>query len=102
MNPTRRDLYFDLGERAVWTFVQAFLGLWIGLSILSGETPDFDALFTLDALKVSAAAGFIAVAKGIVASQFGVLNSAATLPTDLQAPTSISTDPPIAIEGGSE
>lgn len=62
----------DLLERSVWTFVQAALAVWLVL--------DVD-LWSVEALKVAATAGAIAVAKAVVAFQVGSSDSAATLPT---------------------
>lgn len=61
----------DLIERTGWTFVQAFLAVWIatGTDLLSVE-----------ALNVGVVAGVIAAAKCLIAFQIGSPNTAATLP----------------------
>lgn len=59
----------DMGERVVWTFVQAFLAVWV----VTGD-------FTQQTLKVAAAAGLVAAGKAVLASRMGDSESAATLP----------------------
>ena len=61
-----KNKYRDLLERAVWTFVQA-----AAASIIVSQG------FAVDVWKVAAVAGGLAVAKAIVAFQFGDRNSAA-------------------------
>lgn len=63
----------DLTERSVWTFAQAFCGFWVAaeLDIIS---PEFD---WLNALKLAAVSGGLAVAKAVVAFKFGHEDSAA-------------------------
>lgn len=63
--------YFDLLERALWTFVQGALAVWIAT--------DVD-LFSETTLKIAATAGLVAVAKCLLAFQVGSGNTAATLP----------------------
>jgi hypothetical protein len=63
--------YLDLLERSLWTFVQCALAAWLVLDVR---------LFSVDALKIAAAAGAIAVAKSLVAFGVGSSNTAATLP----------------------
>lgn len=60
----------DLAERSVWTFLQAFAGVWAALEI----TGDVDWKATLYAALI---AGGIAVAKAVVAFQLGQPDSAA-------------------------
>lgn len=79
MNPSRKDLYFDLIERAGWTFVQAYAAAWLVF-----ENASLGNFFSSETLGVGLVAGVVAVLKGIVASNLGVRNSAATLPRDSQ------------------
>lgn len=67
---TRRKFYADLAERTAWTFVQGFAAAWIVLAEYSSEV-----------LEVASVAATVAVAKGLVATQIGAPNTAATLPT---------------------
>lgn len=60
----------DLAERSVWTFLQAFAGVWAALEL----TGDVDWQATVYAALI---AGGIAVAKGVVAFQTGSPSSAA-------------------------
>lgn len=64
-----KNLTLDILERTIWTFVQA------AAAVLLVEQD-----WTLDIVKIALTAGVIAVLKGIVASQFGDKESAATLP----------------------
>lgn len=73
MKPSRIDLLLDVAERTFWTFLQA------AAAVLIVEQD-----WTIDIVKIAATAGVIAVLKGIVASQIGVKNSAATLPKEAQ------------------
>jgi hypothetical protein len=68
--------YLDLLERSLWTFVQCALAAWLVLDI---------ELFSVEAAKIAATAGAIAVAKALVAfgagsAGYGSPNTAATLP----------------------
>ncbi len=66
---SRRQFYADLGERALWTFLQAAGAVWL-------VTSSFD----LQSLQVAALAGVASVIKSLVATQIGAPNTAATLP----------------------
>jgi hypothetical protein len=69
-----KKLFLDLLERAVWTFLQAGLGVFV-------LADSFDA--NLDNAEKAAMAGLAAVlalVKGVVASRVGDTGTAATLP----------------------
>lgn len=67
------DKLKDLVERSVWTFVQAFAAYWIAVA-----ADVVDAGYSWqDGLRLAAIAGGIAVAKAVVAFQFGNSDSAA-------------------------
>jgi hypothetical protein len=69
-----KKLFLDLVERAVWTFLQAGLGVFV-------LADSFDA--NLDNAEKAAMAGLaavIALVKGVVASRVGDTGTAATLP----------------------
>lgn len=61
----------DVVERVVWTFAQAFLGAIVALdgAVLSDTN-----------LKIAGGAALVSLLKGIVASQIGNKESAASLP----------------------
>lgn len=63
----------DLAERCIWTFIQAFAAYWIAAAANIVQ-PEFE---WVDGLKLAAIAGGIAVAKAVVAFQFGNSESAA-------------------------
>jgi sugar phosphate permease len=65
-----KDKYHDLLERSIWTAVQAFAGALIAMEI----TTEVEWDTTLYAAGIAA---LIAVAKSLVAFQFGDPNSAA-------------------------
>lgn len=67
-----KQFYFDLAERSLWTFVQAAAAVWLVTQSLDRE-----------ALYVALVAGLVAVAKGLIAAQFGN-GSASTLPQSLE------------------
>jgi Putative lactococcus lactis phage r1t holin len=76
----RSKKYLDLLERTGWTAVQAFAGVIAGLSIANQDV-QWDTVF------ISAGvAALIAVAKGILAFQFGNDNSAALPETEPLTP----------------
>lgn len=60
-----KDLVRDVAERAVWTFVQAFLGAFVVTDLSTAKTAALAGL-----------AAAIAVVKGFVASQVGEQNAA--------------------------
>lgn len=71
------DLVTDIAERALMTFVQAFLSVWI--------VSDWADLGDVDLVKKAAVAGLaalLAVLKGAVASRIGDRNSAALYPAE--------------------
>jgi heme A synthase len=68
-----RLFYYDLAERAAWTFAQAFFAAWMVTQQLDKDT-----------LLVAITAGMLAVAKAVVAGQFGAKDSAATLPEHME------------------
>lgn len=72
---TRREFYFDMLERAGWTFVQGFAAAFI----IHGDHLDEHTL------GIGAVAGAIAVAKALIATKLPWANSttASTLPVDL-------------------
>jgi hypothetical protein len=65
-----KDKYLDLLERTVWTAFQAFLGSLIAAGLTIGVEWDI-------VLYTAGIAALIAVAKSLVAFQFGNPNSAA-------------------------
>ena len=71
------DLIVDIAERALMTFVQAFLSVWIVV--------DWADLGDVDLLKKASVAGIaaaLAVLKGVVASRIGEKGTAALLPAE--------------------
>lgn len=64
-----RKLLQDVGERTFWTFLEA----GAGVVVAAGG-------FGVNVLKAAAVAGGIAIAKGILAGQFGNRRSASSLP----------------------
>lgn len=81
----RKRFYADLMERAFWTFVQAFLGIW--------SVAGFD--FNYDILKSAAVAAVIAAIKAqIVGRTVGNEGTASTLPEGLDP----ATPPPVAVD----
>jgi hypothetical protein len=74
---TRRAFYFDLLERALWTFAQGFAAFWIVTGEVDGPT-----------LKAALVAGGISVAKSLVANKlpWTADDSASSLPADVDPP----------------
>lgn len=71
------ELVTDIAERALMTFVQAFLSVWI--------VSDWADLGDVDLAKKAAVAGLaaaLAVLKGAVASRIGDKSSAALYPSE--------------------
>jgi hypothetical protein len=68
----RKTFYFDLAERAAWTFSQGFAAFWIVTGAIDGET-----------LVGGAVAGAISVAKSLVAVNIGDRGTASTLPESM-------------------
>lgn len=85
----RLQFYLDLLERSVWTFVQTTGGTWIASSIV-GTTALMD-LAATDRLSIAAAAGVVAVVKGVIATQlpWTAQNSASVLPEELDPPAPV-------------
>jgi hypothetical protein len=67
-------LYADLAERALWTFVQAFIGVLLAGGMLDLSTG------TLRAGAIAGIAAVLALIKGVAASRIGDPGTAATLP----------------------
>lgn len=76
-----KKFYYDMLERVIWTFVQAFAGAFLALLTVT-DTPGWEALAgsVLSAL----IAGIIAVCKAFIAGQYGVKGTAA-LPDPVNA-----------------
>lgn len=74
---SRRTFYFDLLERAIWTFAQGFAAFWI----VTGNTDWLT-------LKAALVAGAISVGKSIISNQlpWTAPNSASTLPAEVDPP----------------
>lgn len=67
----KKQLMLDIGERAVNTFWQAFVAIWLATGLdLGWET-----------VRAGLFAGALAVIKGTVASKVGSPNTAALLPS---------------------
>lgn len=71
-----RRLAADIGERAAWTFVQAFLSVWVVSS-----WADMADVGLLRQATVAGVAAVLAVLKGAAASRVGD-QTAATLPAE--------------------
>lgn len=71
-----KRFFIDMIERIVWTFIEAFLALWIVVSGAEG-----DELFTWQHTRISLVAGVIAAGKAILASRVGRVDSASTAPS---------------------
>jgi hypothetical protein len=72
-----RHLAFDIAERVVWTFVQAFSGVMTGSTFFDWGIPAWQA---------AAGAGLAAVfstLKGVAAGRLNKLGTASTLPIEL-------------------
>lgn len=76
---SRASFYYDLLERSLWTFIQAFAGIVV--------VSDAD-MWSADAVKAAALAGGIAVIKGLVVSRlpWTADDSASTLPASVDPP----------------
>lgn len=72
-------LIFDVVERALWTFVQAFAGVMTGTNIFNWDVPVWQQAVA------SGVAAVFATLKGFAASRLGVLGTAATLPAAVSA-----------------
>jgi len=76
----KKRLLYDIIERVVWTFVQAFSGVMTGAAVFNWNVP----------LWQQAAAGGVAAVfsslKGIAASRLGTLDTASTLPLAIDEP----------------
>lgn len=70
-----QDKWIDLLERTFWTFIQAFVGVFIATGVLDGDSLD------ATALKAAAIAAAIAAVKAVIAQQFGT-GTAATVPAE--------------------
>ena len=90
----RGRFYADLLERSAWTFVQAFLAAFFVDGFASVG------LDLGDKFKIAAAAGGIAVAKCLLATQVGAENTAATLPSQQDTPTPNDGSAPFDGESG--
>lgn len=79
---TRKTFYFDLLERALWTFAQTFLA-----TLFVDGTVGID-LPADDKVKLALAAGVAAVVKGVMVNQlpWTAANSASTLPAEVDPP----------------
>lgn len=73
----RKAFYFDLLERSLWTFAQAFLGVWIASGAFSAEV-----------WQAAGVAGLIAVAKALIAPRlpWTASDTASTLPAAVDPP----------------
>lgn len=80
---SRRSLALDVVERTLWTYVQAYLGLWIASGVGISAIAD---LSMADKALVSVLPAVLAVVKGLAASRVGATDSAATLPADVDEP----------------
>ena len=80
-----RRYAYDLTERVLWTFVQAFLAFWTGAALLNGPGEGvWSGVVDTSILEKAALAGFAAVislVKGLVAKRIGASSTAATLPS---------------------
>jgi hypothetical protein len=85
----------DLGERALRTFIQAYLA---AIGVDAGGVPGFDELFTLTALKVAIAATVVSVAMSLLAKPVGNPDSPSALPPQAQVPAPDPPDPTLAPE----
>jgi hypothetical protein len=80
---SKRQLIVDTLERAVWTWVEAFLGLLIVANVWE-TTQAGEVVSVLEAAQVAAVAAIpaaLAVVKGLAASLIGNPNSASTVPS---------------------
>lgn len=78
----RKAFYFDMLERALWTFVQAAAGTWVGDAITDVSLP------WRSKLAIATGAGGIAVVKSFMAAQmpWTAVDSASTLPASVDPP----------------
>ena len=77
----------DLGERAIKTFLQAYLAAWVAYGT------DYDHLFTERNLKIAVAATVFSVLTSLVSKGVSNPASASVLPSNLQPPAPIPDDP---------
>ena len=83
----RKEKYLDLLERTAWTAVQAFVGVLAGLSIADQDI-QWDTVFI-----TAGVAALVAVAKSLLAFQFGNPDSAAVPETKPVAPEPVVAAP---------
>jgi hypothetical protein len=67
-------VYLDIAERALWTFLQAFIGV-----LIAGDMVDLSS-GTLRAGAIAGVAAVLALVKSVAATRIGDPGSAATLP----------------------
>lgn len=75
-----RKLLIDIAERALWTFVQAFLAVF---AVTGALDVDFA---SAKKAAIAGVAAVLAVLKGFAASRIGSDNTAATLPREKDTP----------------
>lgn len=83
MEKKKNRLLYDIAERAVWTYLQAFTGLLIASGLGAEGLID---LSLVEKASVAAITPVLAVIKGFAASQIGAPDSASTLPADVDPP----------------
>jgi hypothetical protein len=71
-----KRFWIDMLERAIWTFIQAFLAVWVMFFDANA-----DQFFNAETAKAALVAGAVAVAKALMASRIGNGNSASTAPS---------------------
>jgi hypothetical protein len=80
----KKSYYYDLAERAIWTFIETFLAVWLAPLIFNSDGINiWDYVTDTTVYQKAGIAGFAAafsVVKGLMAKHIGVPNTAATLP----------------------